>query len=174
MTEDSSTAEFYKVISKMGEGQFYMLVLFMLSTFMSRERFWYYLIVMTAGHCLMISLKLFFHDPRPIHVWSDIWSTGCEMHFGNPSGHNIDAFNVTIMLFLDLFVPSDYSKQTQPNLNTRTYTNSKRWFILAIFVIFTWCPLIMIDRLLLGKHTLDQVILGACIGVWCAFFFHFC
>lgn len=31
----------------------------------------------------------------------------------------------------------------------------------------------MLNRLFLGKHTLDQVILGALIGIWNATFFHF-
>ena len=29
------------------------------------------------------------------------------------------------------------------------------------------------NRVLLGKHTVDQVVIGSQLGIWCAFFSHF-
>ena len=172
--EESSIVNFFKDVSDLGRSGYYVLAVFIMSTFLSRERFWYYIITMTMGHSVMQILKLIFHDPRPAYVWSDIWSTGCDLHFGNPSGHCIDAFLFTTTLFLDLFVPSKFSRENQPHLNTHSFSNSRCSYILSVLLIATFGPLIVVDRWLLGKHTLDQVLFGGCIGVWIATFFHFC
>ena len=34
--------------------------------------------------------------------------------------------------------------------------------------------LVVYDRLLLGKHTIDQVLVGTLLGVWLALLCHFC
>ena len=107
-------------------------------------------------------------------MWTDIWETGCNVQFGNPSGHSIEAFLFSSVFLLDIFAPSDYSREVYPHLNMRTVSNSKCLFCVAILFALTFCPLIMVDRLILGKHMIDQVILGACIGVWGAFLLHYC
>ena len=65
VAEDSSTTAFFERVNLMFEGQNYIIAIFIVSSFLSRERFWYYLISLTTSHFLMQILKLLFHDPRP-------------------------------------------------------------------------------------------------------------
>lgn len=37
-----------------------------------------------------------------------------------------------------------------------------------------WGGSVMYSRLFLGVHSIDQVVYGCCIGVWCAFLMQFC
>lgn len=43
-----------------------------------------------------------------------------------------------------------------------------------LLLVFTYWPMVVYDRIVLGKHTLNQVLLGSQIGFWCACFSHFC
>ena len=43
-----------------------------------------------------------------------------------------------------------------------------------LLLCFTYWPMVVYDRIVLGKHTLNQVLLGSQIGFWCACFSHFC
>ena len=45
-------------------------------------------------------------------------------------------------------------------------------FLFVIFGLIFW-PLVVYDRLFLGKHTINQVLLGSLIGFWLASFMHF-
>jgi len=46
-------------------------------------------------------------------------------------------------------------------------------FGVATVVAMTFWLLSLLDRIFLGKHTLNQVVLGSQLGIWCAFFSHF-
>ena len=44
--------------------------------------------------------------------------------------------------------------------------------LIALF--FTYWPLVVFDRIVLGKHTLNQALTGSLVGFWCACFTHYC
>ena len=51
--------------------------------------------------------------------------------------------------------------------------SNKLAFSLCLFGAMSFWILNLVDRVVLGKHTLNQVILGSELGIWCAFFSHF-
>ena len=82
--------------------------------FISRERFWYYMLTFAFQSFLVAAFKFSFHDPRPTFVWKGIMDTGCSTSFGNPSGHSLESANLPLMLIFDHFVASEWSRQTYP------------------------------------------------------------
>ena len=110
LTLDSGIVKFFNGLSGLTEGSEHILYLFIANTLMSRERFWYYLLASVFGHFMQAFLKVALHEPRPTAVWTDIWPLGCEFHFGSPSGHSLYNCYFLLVLLLDHFVPSDWSR----------------------------------------------------------------
>lgn len=77
------------------------------------------------------------------------------------------------MILLDLFFPSNWSLKKMPHLNTYSPRKNPFYFTLAVLFVCTFWPLCVTDRIVLGKHTLNQVLLGSQTGIWSAFFTHF-
>lgn len=141
---------------------------------MSMERFWYLLVAFQTTEFAKSVLKLSFHEPRPTWMWPDVLPIGCSSSFGLPSGHCSESANFVLILLLDQFKPSNWSRANHPNLNSKTVTNSPYAFAAVIALFFTYWPLVVFDRVVLGKHTLNQALTGSLVGFWCALFAHFC
>jgi len=73
-----------------------------------------------------------------------------------------------------MFKPSNWSRISHPNLNGKTVTNSPYAFAAVLVMFFTYWPLVVFDRVVLGKHTMNQAVTGSLVGFWCAAFAHFC
>ena len=142
--------------------------------FMARERFCYFLVAFHVADFVKTTFKNSFHEPRPVFMWSDMSPHTCAMTFGLPSGHSAESANFVLVLLLDQFKPSRWSKSTYPELNSRTSSNSPYALAALLLLVFTYWPMVVYDRIVLGKHTLNQVLLGSQIGFWCACFSHFC
>ena len=99
---------------------------------------------------------------------------GCSSSWGNPSGHALEAINIPLLLLLDNIFPSDWSKKKYPALNTKTLNENRGAFAANLVFLLYLCPSVTFARLFLGKHTLNQLLLGNQLGIWQALFFHFC
>jgi membrane-associated phospholipid phosphatase len=96
---------------------------------------------------LITLLKQFYIDPRPF--WTDpnirSLSVYCPAEFGNPSGHSWFA---TVFLFL-LFL--------------RYFPKMGKLYALGGSALLIF--LVAFSRMYLGAHSLDQVLLGVCLGM---------
>ena len=113
-SEESYVTKCLLTVDCMFKDQKYVSYVFISSSFMSRERFWYYLFSLSFVYFIMQNSKIILHEPRPTYVWDDIWKMGCELHFGSPSGHTLYSIFAPLCLFLDLFKPSQWSRETYP------------------------------------------------------------
>jgi len=97
-------------------------------------------------------LKMIYMEPRPYFDFNDeINPVDNEAGWGNPSGHAV--FNVAFYLtFWELLFQNS-------KLRKKTFV---RYFTLCLILIFV-C-FIIISRLILAAHTLNQLIFGATIG----------
>ena len=166
--------KFYNWVSGITDEGIYTISLLLMLPFLSRERFWYLFIAFHVAEFVKCILKLTYHEPRPTWIWTDILPVGCSASFGLPSGHSTESANFVLVLLLDQFRASKWSRLTYPDLNTKTISNAPLAFAAMLLLFFTYWPLVVYDRILLGKHTLNQVFLGSQIGFWCACFSHFC
>ena len=120
MTPESSVAVAFNALDFMTRGSSLILWCIVANTFMSRERFWYYIIANSLSHYMQAFTKIVIHEPRPTAVWTDIWPLGCDFHFGSPSGHSLENCNILLVLLLDHFWPSEWSRNRYPELNTKS------------------------------------------------------
>ena len=99
-TEDDSMVRFFQFWGELNNDETYFLAILAVSSIISRERFWYYIIGFFFASFVKINLKMLYLEPRPNWVWSDIGSLGCSNDFGLPSGHvTICTFAVFLVLF---------------------------------------------------------------------------
>lgn len=148
------------IVSKCTSGGAYGFYVIFCLPFISRERFWYYMLACQIQSCVVALLKFTFHDPRPTFVWTGLFEEGCSTSWGNPSGHAMECINFALILLLDHIFPSDWSRNKYPHLNTRDMHKNPLTFIGFIGFLLIYWPLVTYDRIFLGKHTLNQVFLG--------------
>jgi membrane-associated phospholipid phosphatase len=105
---------------------------------------------------LITLLKEFYLDPRPFWTEPRIHSLSlyCPGEFGNPSGHSWFATVFTFLLFLKYF----------PKIR-KTYA-----LVTVSLIIF----LVALSRMYLGAHSLNQVVMGVCLGMVMNVFYYIC
>lgn len=109
-----------------------------------------------------INLKMVQSEPRPVWVWgSNLADYGCASDFGSPSGHSIRSASWAFLLILDLFFASDWSCKKYLELQQMTPRSHPFTFVFTcLFTIAFWL-FNLYDRVFLGKHGLNQVLLGS-------------
>lgn len=54
-------------------------------------------------------LKLFYNDPRPYFIYTDLKGYGCDAEYGNPSGHAMVGL-ILYYLIIDAIYSSKFTK----------------------------------------------------------------
>ena len=152
----------------------YYQMCFMLFPFVSRPRFFYLLLGFVSCDVVKNIIKLGYHMPRPLWLWSDLQCYAAEKTFANPSGHTARASFITVFLLLDFFFASDYARETNPKTNKRSFRKDK--LAACILLVAGLCYLFGLAYLVFvtGNHTMDQLLLGLQFGLWLSFYLHFC
>ena len=147
--------KFFKTLSSGTGGEQYCAVVILSLHFVSRERFFYYLIAAWLQSFMTSVFKFINVHPRPVWVFDDIMDTGCSTSFGNPPGHALEAANMVLFILLDHFFASEWSQNNLPHLSTKSARKNPIKFILCVILALIYWPLIVFDRIFLGKHTLN-------------------
>ena len=147
-----STIFFFKIITKVG-GEYLMglPVVFVVCycSLIKSSVFIAGLIFCLHFHSMM---KIWYGSSRPFWEEIDLYQGICDGGFGNPSGHSI----TSAYLYLTLFM---YIKDSN-------FLKGKKISKAIIFLLFlTYIILIILSRLILGLHSINQVIYGATLGV---------
>ena len=141
----------YNIITNLG-GE-YGLILYLIII--------YFFFPLTKSFCFMIGviactyldniMKLWYHDPRPFWEESKLHSN-CDGGFGNPSGHSF----ISTFTYLGVYKLLSQTKIVSKNI----------WVEMTLFV---FCVLmiigIILSRVILGMHSLDQVFYGCSLGL---------
>ena len=104
-------------------------------------------------------MKLSYADPRPYWVGQNVLALQCSSSFGNPSGHSETSMAMAMTVWLDY-------------ANVLGVTNSRKIITFCLVILFSFS--IGYSRLILGVHSLDQIIYGLSLGVWIAFTMQYC
>ena len=111
------------------------------------------IIVFSAGISVLIGgfLKLIYISPRPFMTNIDIIIFNCEGGWGNPSIHSILSTCLYLTIYKVIIIQN------------KNYSNNekKNYFLLTLLFIICIC----LSRLLLGVHSINQVIFGFCLGI---------
>ena len=107
---------------------------------------------MTFSSYLTGVLKMIYTGWRPYWVDPSINPEYCEGGWGNPSGHALCTTAVYLTLWRLFF---------QDKKHKNKHTQKRIWLFFTILFVSMIC----LSRLILGVHTLNQVISGASIGL---------
>ncbi|EAS02418.2 PAP2 superfamily protein (macronuclear) [Tetrahymena thermophila SB210] len=71
---------------------------------------------------IMSLLKIWYHEPRPYFIYTDLISIGCEQEFAKPSGHTLGSTVFYYLVFDSLinrkfFIVSKQSEKSQEIMN---------------------------------------------------------
>ena len=129
--------------------------------FMRVDRTGYILSCLFLTEYIKVFLKLTFHNPRPFMVFEDVEVFKCTTMYGLPSGHNMDSVCIPLCVLLDVYVSSNWTESK--GIEAKGKSGCSRFMkIMLSFILYPcYWLLIFTDRLLLGVHSLDQVILGS-------------
>ena len=92
---------FYKYETNLGGGKELMFLVGFSFVFASREKFFYYLGMLSLDKLYISYLKLAYARPRPYMIDGEITPVKCSKAFGSPSGHSSASIIITLALFLD-------------------------------------------------------------------------
>ena len=87
---------------------------------------------------------------------------GCEIGYGDPSGHTMSAVGRALLMWLDY------------NASNKEGIFSNKWakiILLLIAIGFGFCA--SYSKLYLGLHSIDQIIFGTLLGLWFDWTMHF-
>jgi membrane-associated phospholipid phosphatase len=122
-----------------------------------------FLLVSLMGFCSYTNnlLKLIYSNPRPFWINEKI-KIDCNTSYGNPSGHSLDSVAIYLGLWHIIVYKINWFKNK---------------VILQILLLVAFIGLIItiiLSRLYLGVHSINQVIYGSSLGlVMYYIFFHF-
>ena len=155
LDHDNLQVRFMEKFDHLCDDSRYIELVLLMSPFVSRERFWYFLVAINFATFAKTNLKMVTAEPRPTWVWSDLSDLGCSSSFGSPSGHSTRSSNLAFLVILDLFFASEWSQRKYPQLNKMTAsTNMLAFVIVSLFCVSFWL-LNLYDRVFLGAHTLN-------------------
>ena len=143
---------FFKIITKFG-GEYLMpipiIFIFCFFSLIESSVYIFGLIFVLHFHSMM---KIWYGNIRPFWENKDLFQEICDGGFGNPSGHSITSTYLYLMLFIYL---------SQTKLLYKRYIIQILLFLLLLALII----LIILSRLILGMHSINQVIYGSTLGL---------
>jgi len=148
-----------EILADTGNFPGYGLTVFLSYIFLNIFRTAFLIFNLLFCTCAVGILKMLYANPRPYFESDEILSVSAEGGWGNPSGHSFTAV-CFILSFWKIFFQIQSLKEKE-NLK-------KASFFLAVGIIFA----ILFSRLLIGAHSLNQIIFGGLLG-FAAFYFYF-
>ena len=143
---------FFRIISKLGGGVLIVvgiLLIVLSSSIIQYTLLFFGLLFSIYLHCV---LKGLYREERPYWINNKLFQGECQTGFGNPSGHSFNSFYF-YMTFSDLIVI---------NLIRKKFHYFIEYLIYLIF--FIWCALIAFSRLVMGVHSINQILYGSSFG----------
>jgi membrane-associated phospholipid phosphatase len=131
--------------SFMGTEPVYLLIILFVINFDDTYKSYTILMISLVSTLLTGTLKIIYTEARPYYLNPNIIPFNCEGGYGNPSGHSLSSSAIYLTIWKLYF----YDKNTKISS-----------LLLFLFLIFS----IMVSRLFMGVHSLNQIIFGFLLG----------
>lgn len=142
----------FKIITKVGGEYLMAFPIGIVTCFFSLIKtvmFLFGMIFCLHFHSLM---KMWYGSKRPFWEDPNLYQGICDGGFGNPSGHSM----TTTYLYLGLFLILCETKPVKNHLGIK---------IILFIACNVWIVLVILSRLILGVHSVNQVIYGSSLGL---------
>ena len=101
-------------------------------------------------HSLM---KIWYGNSRPYWEDPELFKGICDGGFGNPSGHSISSVYLYSALYIYL-------------IESKMLENKNIIKIILLLLFLTYALLIVLSRLILGIHSINQILYGSVLGMF--------
>ncbi len=160
----SGVIKFFKIVTYFGTTPVTIPFLVLFYLFTPFHATYRYLLVFSLSSYLTNILKLIYQNPRPFWEVGDptkIYPYSCSGGFGNPSGHS---FTVT----------STYLTAWWGLCKFCTPLKGKIYLHVFLFIFFFGLSfIVMFSRMILGVHSLNQLLFGILLGIALFLLFHY-
>jgi len=140
---------FFIAIAYTGTLPVFLVVMTLIYNYDDRSNWFFINLSAFVSYSATSILKLGYKAPRPYYIDEGINALQCESGYAKPSGHALESSQFLLNLWF---------------MYMYHYSKAKLARILTLFFAVLFIALIMFDRLYLGVHSLDQVIMGAYLG----------
>jgi undecaprenyl-diphosphatase len=151
---NNSTINFFKVISDFGTEAVIIPILALTMIFFHINVSFSMLFVVLYSSYYTNLLKIIYGEERPFWMSQDFIVFSCEGGYGNPSGHSYSSTAIYLSLWYIL---------------TRKTKLKEKHIIFSIIIgiiLFGLVISILISRVFLGVHSINQVLYGGCLGIF--------
>ena len=157
----------FSILSIIGIGAPYFLTgIYFINKNSERGRGFYHIFFISGALYLMSITKIGYGEPRMFWVDKDIVPDECTAEYGNPSGHTLLAIGYPMFLWLDMFESREMREKYEERMTKKS--------IAALIFAVLWSFAIGFARLYVRVHSWNQIVYGWQLGLWVAFYFHFC
>ena len=144
---------FFRFITKAGCEYFIVIALIIIFLYFSLIQTIICFFGLTISIYMQSLMKMIYGSSRPFLENNKLYNGMCDGGFGNPSGHALVSFYIYLTLI--------------------KYIKNYKYFnelpiIKILFTILLWMMLILviISRIILGLHSINQIIYGSFLGIW--------
>ena len=145
---------FLKNLSKFGSHSMFIWLFLVVHIFLSISNSFAFICVVLFSDYLNNMMKILYENPRPFWVDTEL-KLSCNGGFGNPSGHSMRSAAI-YLAFAHLITDNKFPASRSLNVIWRSII-----FSLSIGLIIG----IMLSRVYLGAHSINQIIFGSLLGI---------
>ena len=138
-------------------------ILLLTTDYKYRARQVYLIFLFTITLAVMNITKMAYHEARPFWENSTLFAGDCSSEYGNPSGHSMTSAVFAIAMILEAAEAVKGTIVLRVGLGVLTGL-----VMTAYFILLGW------SRMILGVHSINQVLYGWILGIWLALACHFC
>ena len=147
----SNSISIVSYLTKIGGKEFIRLIISIMFLFFPIVKAMFFIVGIYLNIEINFIMKLWYADLRPFMEENSLYQGKCETSYGNPSGHS----TLVTYIFLLLFV---YIK----DINFIKENILIKYFILGTFIKLIFS--VISSRVILGVHSINQVIYGSLLG----------
>ena len=136
-----------KIFSILGTEIAFSVILLFIINFDDTFKSYIIYMLCVSSNTLTITLKMVYREARPYYINKDILPLNCEGGYGNPSGHSL----ASAAIYLSIW-----------KLYYSDRENKDKFTSLVLFLCLIF--FIMLSRLYMGVHSLNQIVFGFLIG----------
>jgi membrane-associated phospholipid phosphatase len=145
---------FLKILSYIGSNSMFIWLFLVVHIFFSISNSFAFLCVVLFSNYLNNLMKIIYQNPRPFWIDTEL-KLSCNGGFGNPSGHSMRSAAI-YLAFAHLITDKNFTSSRSLNVIWKSII-----FSISIGLIIG----IMLSRVYLGAHSINQIIFGSLLGI---------
>lgn len=148
--KSNPTLVFFKIITEFGTAGALIPIFLLVFIFSPINKAYTFLRTLIYASYFDNVLKIIYGNPRPFWINPEL-SNACDGGYGNPSGHSFSSMAVYLAVW-DLVT------------NIKFFAERLWLKILTLFFFISLVIAIILSRIYLGVHSVNQILFGICLG----------